>query len=261
MNTTAEKLADLRKKLELAQEPAGEAGVAKRAKKGIPSARERIDMFLDAGSFVEIGALMRNPNIKARCTATASSSATARIDGRPVRGLAHDQTVYGGSVGEMFGRKVARSMQYAAETAARSSAIQDSGGARVQEAVVSLAWYADSRAADRARCPAWCRRSRSSWATARRERCTSRSTPMSGRHRERAHVRHRPEGAPRGDRRGGQPRGAGRRRATRPRYGNIHHVAKDERPHSTGCGHYLSLHALELPRAAAGHQSRAWNRS
>ncbi|MGI9207430.1 MAG: carboxyl transferase domain-containing protein, partial [Rhodococcus sp. (in: high G+C Gram-positive bacteria)] len=59
--TTAEKLAELRQKLEIAQEPAGEIAVAKRAKKGIPSARERIDMLLDKGSFVEIGALMKTP--------------------------------------------------------------------------------------------------------------------------------------------------------------------------------------------------------
>ena len=60
--TTAEKLADLRANLELAKEPAGEIGIAKRAKKGIPSARQRIDMLLDPGSFVEIGALVKAPN-------------------------------------------------------------------------------------------------------------------------------------------------------------------------------------------------------
>lgn len=47
MTTTAEKLAELRAKLEIANEPAGEAAIAKRAQKGIPSARERIDMLLD----------------------------------------------------------------------------------------------------------------------------------------------------------------------------------------------------------------------
>ena len=143
MNTTAEKLADLRKKLELAQEPAGEAGVAKRAKKGIPSARMRIDMFLDPGSFVEIGALMRNPNIKDSLYGDGVVVGHGTVDGRPVGLFSHDQTVYGGSVGEMFGRKVGMVMQYAAKIGCPIVGIQDSGGARVQEAVVSLAWYAN----------------------------------------------------------------------------------------------------------------------
>lgn len=143
MNTTAEKLADLRKKLELAQEPAGEAGAAKRARKGIPSARERIDMFLDPGSFVEIGALMRNPNIKDSLYGDGVVVGHGRVDGRPVALFSHDQTVYGGSVGEIFGRKVASVMQYAAKVGCPLIGIQDSGGARVQEAVTSLAWYAN----------------------------------------------------------------------------------------------------------------------
>ena len=59
--TTAEKLAELREKLELAKEPGGEKAVAKREKKGIPSARARIHALLDPGSFLEIGALAKTP--------------------------------------------------------------------------------------------------------------------------------------------------------------------------------------------------------
>jgi acetyl-CoA carboxylase carboxyltransferase component len=143
VNTTAEKLADLRKKLELAQEPAGEAGVAKRAKKGIPSARERIDMLLDPGSFVEIGALMRNPLIKDSLYGDGVVVGHGLVDGRPVAVFSHDQTVYGGSVGEIFGRKVSAVLEHAAKIGCPVVGIQDSGGARVQEAVVSLAWYAN----------------------------------------------------------------------------------------------------------------------
>ncbi|WP_216896930.1 acyl-CoA carboxylase subunit beta [Nocardia alni] len=143
MSTTAERLADLRKKLELAQEPAGEAGVAKRAKKGIPSARERIDMLLDPGTFVEIGALMRNPAVKDSLYGDGVVVGHGLVDGRPVTVFSHDQTVYGGSVGEIFGRKVAAALKYAAKVGCPIVGIQDSGGARVQEAVVSLAWYAN----------------------------------------------------------------------------------------------------------------------
>ncbi|WP_040787828.1 acyl-CoA carboxylase subunit beta [Nocardia paucivorans] len=143
MSTTAEKLADLRKRLELAQEPAGEAGVAKRAKKGIPSARERINMLLDPGTFVEIGALVRRPGDPSALYGDGVVTGHGLVDGRPVAVFSHDQTVYGGSVGEMFGRKVAAIMEYAAKVGCPMVGINDSGGARVQEAVSSLAWYAE----------------------------------------------------------------------------------------------------------------------
>ncbi|BCK52359.1 acyl-CoA carboxylase subunit beta [Nocardia wallacei] len=143
MSTTAEKLADLRKKLELAQEPAGEAGVAKRARKGIPSARDRINMLLDPGTFVEIGALVRNPSIKDALYGDGVVIGHGLVEGRPVAVFSHDQTVYGGSVGEMFGRKVCTIMEFAAKVGCPVVGIQDSGGARVQEAVSSLAWYAN----------------------------------------------------------------------------------------------------------------------
>ncbi|MGW5386971.1 acyl-CoA carboxylase subunit beta [Nocardia sp. NPDC003963] len=143
MSTTAEKLADLRKRLELAQEPAGEAAVAKRARKGIPSARDRIKLLLDPGSFVEIGALVRRPGDPDALYGDGVVTGHGLVDGRPVAVFSHDQTVYGGSVGEMFGRKVAAVMEYAAKVGCPLVGINDSGGARVQEAVSSLAWYAE----------------------------------------------------------------------------------------------------------------------
>ncbi|WP_328408034.1 MULTISPECIES: acyl-CoA carboxylase subunit beta [unclassified Nocardia] len=143
MSTTAEKLADLRKRLELAQEPAGAAGVAKRAKKGIPSARDRIYMLLDPGTFVEIGALVRKPGDPTALYGDGVVTGHGLVEGRPVAVFSHDQTVYGGSVGEMFGRKVAYIMEYAAKVGCPVVGINDSGGARVQEAVTSLAWYAE----------------------------------------------------------------------------------------------------------------------
>ncbi|MBF6356883.1 acyl-CoA carboxylase subunit beta [Nocardia higoensis] len=143
MSTTAEKLADLRTRLEQAQEPAGEAGVAKRAQKGIPSARDRINMLLDPGTFVEIGALVRKPGDPTALYGDGVVTGHGLVDGRPVAVFSHDQTVYGGSVGEMFGRKVAYIMEYAARVGCPVVGINDSGGARVQEAVTSLAWYAE----------------------------------------------------------------------------------------------------------------------
>ncbi|AHH14972.1 acyl-CoA carboxylase subunit beta [Nocardia nova] len=143
MTTTAERLADLRKKLELAQEPAGEAGAAKRAKKGIPSPRERINMLMDPGTFVEIGALVRNPSDKNSLYSDGVVTGHGLVEGRPVAVFSHDQTVYGGTVGEMFGQKVASLMRFAAKMGCPLVGINDSGGARVQEAVTSLRWYGE----------------------------------------------------------------------------------------------------------------------
>ncbi|BCK54540.1 propionyl-CoA carboxylase subunit beta [Nocardia wallacei] len=142
METTAAKLKLLQHSLEMAREPAGAAGIAKRAAKGIPSPRERIGMLLDAGSFVEIGALVKQPGSRDALYGDGVVTGHGTVDGRPVVVIAHDQTVFGGSVGEMFGRKVAAAMDFAAEIGCPFVAINDSGGARVQDAVTSLAWYA-----------------------------------------------------------------------------------------------------------------------
>ncbi|MFE9577941.1 acyl-CoA carboxylase subunit beta [Nocardia sp. NPDC006044] len=142
MSGTRDKLEELRGILELAEEPAGETGIAKRKAKGIPSARQRVRALLDPGSFVEIGALMRQSAQPGAMYGDGVVTGRGRIDNRPVVVIAHDQTVHGGSVGEMFGRKVAAAMEFAYENACPVIAINDSGGARIQDAVTSLAWYA-----------------------------------------------------------------------------------------------------------------------
>ncbi|MCM6772142.1 acyl-CoA carboxylase subunit beta [Nocardia sp. CDC159] len=142
MTGTRGKLQHLHKLLELAEEPTGQAGIDKRRGKGIPSARERIRMLVDPDSFVETGALMRQPGQPDAYYGDGVVTGRGRIDGRPVVVIAHDQTVYGGSVGEMFGRKVAAAMEFAYANACPVVAINDSGGARIQDAVTSLAWYA-----------------------------------------------------------------------------------------------------------------------
>ncbi|GFG73663.1 acyl-CoA carboxylase subunit beta [Mycobacterium botniense] len=141
--TTAQLLAELREKLELAKEPGGEKAAAKRAKKGIPSARDRIHALLDPGSFLEIGALCRTPGDPNALYGDGVVTGHGRIDGRPVGVFSHDQTVFGGTVGEMFGRKVAHLMEWCAKVACPIIGINDSGGARIQDAVTSLAWYAE----------------------------------------------------------------------------------------------------------------------
>ncbi|GAA5049613.1 acyl-CoA carboxylase subunit beta [Nocardia callitridis] len=142
MTSTQQKLEHLHEILDVAAEPAGAAGIAKRASKGIPSARERVRTLLDPGSFMEIGALVRQPGKDDAMYGDGVVTGHGRIDGRPVVVVAHDQTVFGGSVGEMFGRKVANALSFAYEKACPVVAINDSGGARIQDAVTSLAWYA-----------------------------------------------------------------------------------------------------------------------
>jgi acetyl-CoA carboxylase carboxyltransferase component len=142
-NTTAEKLAELHQKLELAKEPGGDAAAAKRDKKGIASARARVHALLDPGSFLEIGALAKTPNDPNALYGDGVVTGHGMIDGRPVAVFSHDQTVFGGTVGEMFGRKVSRLMEWVAMVGCPIIGINDSGGARIQDAVTSLAWYAE----------------------------------------------------------------------------------------------------------------------
>lgn len=75
-HTTAEKLTELKARLELAKEPGGEKAAAKRDAKGIPSARSRIHSLVDPGTFLEVGALAKTPTTPTRCTATAASPVT-----------------------------------------------------------------------------------------------------------------------------------------------------------------------------------------
>ncbi|NNH70741.1 acyl-CoA carboxylase subunit beta [Nocardia uniformis] len=142
MTRTQEKLSELRKLLEIAEEPAGEAAIEKRRKKGIPSARERVRMLLDPGTFVEMGALIKQPGSTSATYGDGVVTGRGYIDGRPVVVISHDQTVYGGSVSEMFGRKVRAVMEFAYNNACPVVCINDSGGARIQDGVTSLAWYA-----------------------------------------------------------------------------------------------------------------------
>src|ERR1700740_2224026 len=139
-HTTAEKLAELHARLELAKEPGGEKAVAKRDAKGIPSARARVHALLDPGTFLEVGALAKTPNA---LYGDGCVTGHGMINGRPVGVFSHDQTVFQGTVGEMFGRKVARLMEWCAMVGCPIIGIQDSGGARIQDAGTSRAWYAE----------------------------------------------------------------------------------------------------------------------
>lgn len=138
---TQAKLDELNKLLEMAAEPAGEAGVAKRAKKGIPSVRQRVDMLLDPGTFIETGALARQPGDPNALYGDGLVTGRGLIGGRPVVVVSHDQTVYGGSVGITSAQKFMRALKFAFDNACPVVTINDSGGARIQDAVGSLASF------------------------------------------------------------------------------------------------------------------------
>ena len=141
--TTAEKLADLRDRLERAQDPGSERARKRRDDAGQTTPRQRINALLDEGSFVETGALARTPGDDEAVYSDGVVTGYGRIDGRPVAIYAHDKTVYGGSVGVTFGRKVVDVMEMAIKVGCPVIGIQDSGGARIQDAVTSLAMYSE----------------------------------------------------------------------------------------------------------------------
>lgn len=141
--TTAEKIADLKQRLAQAQDPGSERSRAKRDAAGRTTPRQRIERLLDAGSFVEVGALARTPGDPEARYSDGVVTGYGRVDGRPVVVYAHDKTVYGGSVGVTFGRKVCEVMDMAIKIGCPVIGIQDSGGARIQDAVTSLAMYSE----------------------------------------------------------------------------------------------------------------------
>ena len=116
--------------------------------RGKLTARERIDLLLDPGSFVEIGAFVRHHIHdfglhRERPYGDGVVTGWGTVDGRTVYVFAQDFTVFGGSLGEAHAQKIVRLMKLAMENGAPIVGLNDSGGARIQEGVVSLGGYAD----------------------------------------------------------------------------------------------------------------------
>ena len=112
------------------------------------TARERIVAFLDPGSFVETDALARHRSTAfgmddRRPYGDGVVTGHGTVDGRQVCVFSQDFTVFGGSLGEVFGEKIVKVMDLAMKIGCPVVGINDSGGARIQEGVVSLALYAE----------------------------------------------------------------------------------------------------------------------
>ena len=122
----------------------GEARVKKQREGGKLTARERVAAFLDEGSFEEMDALMvhRNAGVE-KIPGDGVVTGIGRVDGRPVAIFAQDFTVFGGSLSEAYAKKICKVMDLAMKVGCPVIGLNDSGGARIQEGVVSLGGYAD----------------------------------------------------------------------------------------------------------------------
>src|ERR1700722_9709913 len=146
IHTTAGKLAELRKRSEETLHPVGEAAVDKVHEKGKLTARERIYALLDEGSFVELDALARHRSTnfglaEKRPLGDGVVTGYGTIDGRDVCIFSQDVTVFGGSLGEVYGEKIVKVQELAIKTGRPLIGINDGAGARIQEGVVSLGLY------------------------------------------------------------------------------------------------------------------------
>ncbi len=146
--TYEEKLAQLTELREAAIHSASETAVEKQHAKGKLTARERIEKLLDPGTFEELDTFVRHRTTefemdKNKPWGDAVVTGHGQIDGRPVVVFSQDFTVFGGSLGEVMAEKMCKVMDLAARIGCPVIGINDSGGARIQEGVVSLGAYGD----------------------------------------------------------------------------------------------------------------------
>ena len=148
LHTTAGKLADFqRRRQEVEVEHAKEAH-EKAESRGRKSARERIEILLDEGSFVELDALARHRSTafgldKKRPIGDGVVTGYGTIDGRQVCVFAQDFSIFGGSLGEVYGEKIVKVMDLAIKNGCPIIGINEGAGARIQEGVVSLGLYGE----------------------------------------------------------------------------------------------------------------------
>src|SRR5881227_148173 len=146
--TYEEKLARLQQIRDEAVHAGTEQAVAKQHEKGKYTARQRIEKLLDPGSFQELDTFVRHRTHdfdmqKNRPYGDAVVTGHGTIEGRRVCVFSQDFTVFGGSLGEVMGEKMCKIMDLAAKIGCPVIGINDSGGARIQEGVVSLGAYGD----------------------------------------------------------------------------------------------------------------------
>lgn len=148
MSVAASKLEKMLKMKEKISLGGGTKRIEKQHEKGKMTARERLEYFFDAGSFIEIDAFVQH-----RCTnfgmdkqdlpCESVVTGYGMVDGRLVYAFSQDFTVTGGALGEMHAKKICKAMEMSAKVGAPFVGLNDSGGARIQEAVDALSGYGD----------------------------------------------------------------------------------------------------------------------
>ena len=148
-NTTAGKLAELKRRRAEATLPMGETAVEKVHAQERLTARERLDYLLDEGSFVETDMLAKHRTTdfgmsKKKIVTDGIVTGWGTIDGREVCIFSQDGTVFGGALGEVYGEKMIKIMELAITTGRPLIGLYEGAGARIQEGSVSLDWIAQT---------------------------------------------------------------------------------------------------------------------
>ncbi|RJS46602.1 acyl-CoA carboxylase subunit beta [Nocardioides cavernaquae] len=148
LHTTAGKLADLERRTDEAVHAPAAKAQEKQHAKGRKTARERIELLFDEGSFVELDEFARHRSVafgleKTRPYGDGVVTGYGTVDGRQVCAFSQDFTVFGGSLGEVYGEKICKVMDLAIKTGSPIVGINEGAGARIQEGVVSLGLYGE----------------------------------------------------------------------------------------------------------------------
>jgi propionyl-CoA carboxylase beta chain len=143
-----EKVEQLLKLREESRQGGGEDRIEKQHKKGKLTARERLDILLDKGSFQELDAFVTHRSSafglgKQKFLGDGVVTGSGKINGRPVYVFSQDFTVFGGSLSETHAEKICKVMDLALKNGVPVIGLNDSGGARIQEGVSSLGGYAE----------------------------------------------------------------------------------------------------------------------
>lgn len=136
-------LYDRKREIELG---GGDERIERQHAKGKLTARERIDLLVDQGTFVELNPFIEHRTVdfgmdKQKGPGEGVVTGYGKVNGRPIYLFSQDFTVFGGALGEMHAMKIANVMDLAAKNGAPFIGLNDSGGARIQEGVVSLDGY------------------------------------------------------------------------------------------------------------------------
>jgi propionyl-CoA carboxylase beta chain len=148
IHTTAGKLADLDRRIEEAVHAGSAAAVEKQHARGKKTARERVLLLLDPDSFTELDEFARHRSTSfgmedRRPYGDGVITGFGTIDGRPVCVFSQDVTVFGGSLGQVYGEKIVKIIDLALKTGCPIIGLNEGGGARIQEGVVSLGLYGE----------------------------------------------------------------------------------------------------------------------